>query len=74
MASALVSAIEYPGDRCCTFYRDAFFSGDHKTYCLKDSDEDRDFDIYPLKYKVSAVFCGKETDFALKDWRKDVKI
>ena len=56
----------YPGDTCCTVYRDYNFSGWAKTFCL-NGDKFVAFDMhdYGLNDEVDSINCGKNVRYTL---------
>lgn len=41
IASAVASAMDYPGDRCCTLYEKVDFEGYKNTFCLDASENEK---------------------------------
>lgn len=65
LASA-TSALEYPGDDCCTYWKDKNFTGDSKTVCHYGTSQTSS-NIYNGFYQeIESIFCGKNVEFQFR--------
>ena len=66
---AIAASLDYPGDLCCRFYRDANYGSSYQDFCLPDSDTNGVWDMrdYDFGDQAGSFYCGKNVAYDFCD-------